>query len=420
MRICVLTDAPCIFNSGFSQRVLREMDLISSNYICELYYYTFFSLRKYKELKKTPSLSNERNIKSAVRKVMDSHNIKEIETHFIISSRLRRILPDGLYDKFYADKVLEYVKKNHINILLCENLWCSYIGYLVSRKTSIKYIVDYHGVVPEEHKFFNGEKEDWQYVFLKQIEKDTMLSANHIICVSNKFKEYLINNFGIQPCGIDVVPCCVSEVKSYSYERNNKLKMQLGLCGRKVIIYAGSITKYQCLQEMALLFSKLINKDSSFYFLFLSSYSDYNVFDKLMKDYNVPENFYMLKSVPQEEVHNFLCMADYALIIREDHLLNQVASPTKIAEYLMAGLPIIGTNGIGDIADIPSAKILFDFRELKRDINNVVDEILAFDKSSIDREANSQVARAYVQNNLTWSAYKELYADVLSSLSNFL
>ena len=119
MKICVLTDAPCILNGGFSQRVLREMDLISSNYICEVYYYTFFSLKKYKELKKTPSLSNERNIKSAVRKVMDSYSIKEIETHFITSSRLRRILPDGLYDKFYANKVLKYVKKKHIDVFLC-------------------------------------------------------------------------------------------------------------------------------------------------------------------------------------------------------------------------------------------------------------------------------------------------------------
>lgn len=416
MKVCVLTDSPCIFNGGFSQRVRREIDLLSSSHVCDVYYYTFFALSKYKSLKETPNLSNETNMKNAVTKVLNTCNIKDIETRFIVTSRLRRLLPDSAYDKFYANKVINYVRKNHIDILLCENLWCSYIGYLTSQKTNVKFIFDYHGVVPEEHKFFNNENEDWNYFYLKQIEKISILRANHIICVSNKFKEYLIKEYCIPPLRIDVVPCCVSQVKSVIREQNIRLKNQLGLRERKVIVYAGSITKYQCMREMAFLFSELIKRDNSFYFLFLSAYRDYDVFDKLMKENKVSSNYYALKSIPQEEVHDYLCMSDYALIIREDHLLNRVASPTKIAEYLMAGLPIIGTNCIGDLEDIPSAKLLFDYTDLNCNVTNVAEKMLEFDRTFVDRESNIEVARRYVQSKLVWSSYIKLYTNMLLSL----
>uniref|UniRef100_UPI002630F3D7 hypothetical protein n=1 Tax=uncultured Campylobacter sp. TaxID=218934 RepID=UPI002630F3D7 len=52
------------------------------------------------------------------------------------------------------------------------------------------------------------------------------------------------------------------------------------------------------------------------------------------------DNFY-IDSLPYDKVPLYLNAADFGVIIRNDDLINFVASPTKINEYLACGLKII-------------------------------------------------------------------------------
>lgn len=45
---------------------------------------------------------------------------------------------------------------------------------------------------------------------------------------------------------------------------------------------------------------------------------------------------------------DYLCAADVGLLLREKHLMNEVASPGKFAEYALSGLPIIMTSSAGE------------------------------------------------------------------------
>jgi glycosyltransferase involved in cell wall biosynthesis len=54
---------------------------------------------------------------------------------------------------------------------------------------------------------------------------------------------------------------------------------------------------------------------------------------------------------PFAEVNRFLNASDIALLLREDIPMNNVASPTKFAEYLMSGLPTIISKGVYDFAE---------------------------------------------------------------------
>lgn len=44
--------------------------------------------------------------------------------------------------------------------------------------------------------------------------------------------------------------------------------------------------------------------------------------------------------------------ADLAVIFRKQDLVNRVACPTKFAEYLGCGLPVLCTEGIGDLSQL--------------------------------------------------------------------
>jgi hypothetical protein len=49
-----------------------------------------------------------------------------------------------------------------------------------------------------------------------------------------------------------------------------------------------------------------------------------------------------------DKVQPVLSMCDYGILYREQSITNKVAAPTKFAEYLSAGLPVMISEGIGD------------------------------------------------------------------------
>lgn len=61
------------------------------------------------------------------------------------------------------------------------------------------------------------------------------------------------------------------------------------------------------------------------------------------------ENYYIKDLLPAE-VPSYLKLLDAGFLLRDDLVLNTVSSPTKICEYLAAGVPMICTEYSGDYA----------------------------------------------------------------------
>jgi len=48
--------------------------------------------------------------------------------------------------------------------------------------------------------------------------------------------------------------------------------------------------------------------------------------------------------VPYEEVTKYLNAVDFAVVWRDNNIVNKVASPVKFSEYVCTGLPVIANN----------------------------------------------------------------------------
>jgi hypothetical protein len=72
--------------------------------------------------------------------------------------------------------------------------------------------------------------------------------------------------------------------------------------------------------------------------------------------------------------------ADIGVICRKNDLVNNVASPTKVAEYLATKNSIVLTNSVGDysidLADKPYALIVKNIKEFQQITSNNLDNIL--------------------------------------------
>jgi len=128
-------------------------------------------------------------------------------------------------------------------------------------------------------------------------------------------------------------------------------------------------------------------------------------------------DYRVVRAAP-EEVAAHLCEADAALVmIRPASVARRAMSPTKFAEYLAAGLPVVATAGIGDLdAQIAEGRTGVLLRSHDRaayaEAFQELRKLLA-DPATRDR-CRSQARACYDLAAVGGVRYRRLYAKVRS------
>ena len=68
-----------------------------------------------------------------------------------------------------------------------------------------------------------------------------------------------------------------------------------------------------------------------------------------LRDIGIPASAFSVGSAPAREVPALLSQSHVGISFRKPTASQIAASPTKIAEYLAAGLPVVSNAGIGDM-----------------------------------------------------------------------
>jgi hypothetical protein len=178
------------------------------------------------------------------------------------------------------------------------------------------------------------------------LERNAVLNADYRLAVSEKLVEYWTERYGyngrqhlVVPCTVDTVPEEVIPVW-----RRTQIRQSLGLSAQGVVlVYCGSSQAYQSFDLMNRLLSPLLEEDRGVQLLLLSNVVE----DRLEIKQNFPDQVFTAWVKP-EEVVEILSVCDYGIMLREMSVTNQVSAPTKFAEYLAAGLPVLISEGVGD------------------------------------------------------------------------
>jgi len=281
---------------------------------------------------------------------------------------------------------------------------------LVAKKLrkGARVIADAHGVGSAEYAYATAAAANEKQLLRLQKDEQRVLSlVDQVIFVSDRMGHYyeavMKRNFSTAA----VIPCAVDAASLPDVEKRNLLREKHGLTERFLIAYVGSAVAYQQPRQMITLFSQIrIVLPQAF---FLGITQSPQVFRELLSEQGVPEEDYLLTSLPHEQVMETLQMGDVGLLLREDSLLNQVSSPTKFAEYLLAGLPVLLTKDAGDYGVIAQSKglgYLVDLDKLKVD-QPLVDFLRSV---QFNREDYLNHCRDYTQSELSWEHYGKVLA----------
>lgn len=170
--------------------------------------------------------------------------------------------------------------------------------------------------------------------------------SDAILAVSHRLVAQMVERHGADPSRCHVVPCLADAAKfHFDPELRSRWRREQGLEGRRVVVFPGSIGRWHHLEATLDFVARMHALDSQVYFVALTPMVDEL---RAQAAERLPDGAFRVLKAPHDQVGCWLNAADAGVLFRHRHPLNEVAAPTKFAEYALTGLPTLITEGIGD------------------------------------------------------------------------
>lgn len=403
MRVLLLTDEDITHGAdGYRVRVLSELTEATKRGI-------HFTVLSFQHMRHLSSFAGALEYSRLIRSLGCDVIVVWVFPHF--SNRLLFRLVRS-YKAFWLKRIL---KGFHVKLIHCHS--CPEVAHLaLMSKTHhhLPIVFDLHGA-PEERSFLYHTRSKSIAEEAERVDKQVLRSAEAVVCVSSSLSRHVQTKFFARRTL--VIPCAVdTRLFRFSSAHRDRLRSQWNLKDdQPVFVYSGGTQTYQQLDVMARLFREILGFLPSSKVLLLVPTSSRDAVEEMFRLAGVPSESLIVCSTDHWRVPAFLSAADIAFLIRENLLINRVASPTKFAEYLACGLPVVASPYVDSVRDaIRQGGVGF---LLQGQIEDSIQQLSDFTKSVITNRAEwSKKCQMYARDYLSWDYYGDelvkLYASV--------
>ncbi len=256
-------------------------------------------------------------------------------------------------------------------------------------------ITDIRGVSIEETKeFYRG---NFIFKYLKILTYKNyyrhLKENNKISTVTKYLKDYLVKNHNLDSKKIIITPCLASDKFVYNNKVRMRKRSELQLL-KNEILFVFSTGGNQDWQNF-----DTVNRIAE------KGYKILNLSKKNIKHSNVINKFVSYNEMPE-----YLCAADFAIIFRERKMTSNVACPIKFCEYVCCGLPVIANDSvfmINDFINKYKSGIIIESLDFLNE--KIISDLLRLDRNYI-----SKIARENFSVNKIIENYWKFYnSDIL-------
>jgi hypothetical protein len=184
---------------------------------------------------------------------------------------------------------------------------------------------------------------------IKELERNAIDKSDFKLAVSSALLSYWQEHYQYTKTNHVVIPCTLSHDFSAAFPTEEQLaerRTALGYGKNDILfIYSGSSAGWQSfalVDEMMCTYLKEPNAK-------LIVLSDH--FDESFRVMQLFKEKVSVQFVEPAKVKDYLYMADFGILYREQSITNKVASPVKFAEYLNCGLKVMISKNLGDYSD---------------------------------------------------------------------
>jgi len=240
------------------------------------------------------------------------------------------------------------IRREGIEVLHARSHIPMAMALMAQRWSECKLIFDIRGLMAEEYSDAGVWRETSPpFRAVKRIERAGIRRADQIVVLTRKMRDWLVRQNLKRAEQIEVIPCCV-DFERFSAGTGERETMGRPSQRRFEVVYAGSITGLYLLEEMGRFMLALRDQRPDAFFRVLTISSAAQGMAVLRRVGLRPEDFWIGPASPTE-VAAHLRGAQLGISFRKPTFSQIAASPTKIPEYLAAGLPVVCNSGIGDM-----------------------------------------------------------------------
>lgn len=264
-------------------------------------------------------------------------------------------LPATLYDMAVGAWTIKRIMRGEgVNVLHARNHIPAVMCALARKFKGGQLVFDIRGFMPEEYTDAGVWPENgYLYRGLKRVERYLLRVADAFVLLTEKARDIVFpgcTDTDTRGRPIEVIPCCVDFARFESVEQTPKesLRAELNLSHRRVIVYVGSFGGWYMTDEMTEFLAVAHKQDPATFSMILTQSPRQMVVDRLAS-LGIEQSNLLVTQVTPDEVPRYLKAADIAISFIKPCYSKQSSSPTKIAEYLASGLPVVCNAGIGDL-----------------------------------------------------------------------
>lgn len=330
-----------------------------------------------------------------------SNILKTANIHWqpVIYSNLPSVFSKKLNLKRMENKAEEHCRKNKPELVHCRSYMAALIGQKLKLKYGVKFIFDMRGFWADERIegniwTLNNPIHKYIYKYFKKKEIEFLKLADYTISLTENAKKEILSwpDFKSQAIPIEVIPCC-ADLTLFSYQRINTekqrgLKKILNINPEDFVLsYLGSTGTWYMLPEMLDFFKLLSEKKTNAKFLFITADNPSTILT-MAKNKGISAEHLIIVKAQRDEVPLYLSLSNISLYFIKPVFSKKASSPTKTAEIMGMGIPIITNSGIGDsdaiLNDSNIGLIMNEFanEEYIKTIDKI-DVLLKTDKMSI-------------------------------------
>lgn len=241
-------------------------------------------------------------------------------------------------------RVIRTVRREKIDIIHARSQLATVIGLLARPFTGARVIFDIRGFLGDYYVEAGHWRAGGPLHRMAKMADKFLYRADAFVVLTDRARAELFSVVSKKP--IQVIPTCFDPERWNAPQED--IRESIGARGRTIIVYAGSLGITYLTRELADFFAVARTIDDSAFLLIATHSSPQLIKEQLVRAAVSAADFH-IAYVPPEKLPAYLCASDIAMSLVKPGYSTMAMSPTKFAEYLASGLPVISTRGIGDV-----------------------------------------------------------------------
>jgi glycosyltransferase involved in cell wall biosynthesis len=265
----------------------------------------------------------------------------------------RPSLPATLYDIAVGTlKSFRICQEHDIRLVHARSYVPAAMALMLKRLTGCQFLFDIRGLLADEYvDAGHWERGGVKYRLTKRMERVFFRKADSFIVLTNNIRDDLVASDDLmrhRADDIEVIPCCadIDKFRTTATERE-AYRQRRQWTDRYVLTYAGKFGTWYLAEEMARFFAAARLVIPNLFFQILTQ-SDGTPMQRALQAAGVSSREYDIRFASPDELPLILGASDAGISFIRACYSKRSSSPTKVGEYLAAGLPVASNAGIGD------------------------------------------------------------------------